>query len=33
MEEMAGQTRQNAENANQAVSLATAARASAEGER
>ncbi len=31
MEEMAGQTRQNADNANQAVSLATAARASAEG--
>ncbi|HEB88376.1 MAG TPA: hypothetical protein ENI85_02295, partial [Deltaproteobacteria bacterium] len=31
MEEMAGQTRQNAENANQAVSLATAARASAAG--
>jgi len=31
MEEMSGQTRQNAENATQAVSLATAARASAEG--
>ncbi len=31
MEEMSGQTRQNAENAAQAVSLATAARASAEG--